>query len=378
VSPKPASRSIPLTWGAEMLAVPAAAVRARAPWPHELAGYAISFGAVLAAIALTRFTWPLFSRTPFALLLAAHFVAARYGNETGAMPALLVSAFGAGVAMPSGAPNTDPLAIVVLVSGSIVLNRIVIGRNRVEAALRASEAQFRAAWDNSAFGAALLDRRGLVERINPAMERTLGYPSSAWAGVSFGYFSHIDDQTDERARFAVFIDGGEEWYQREERYRRADGGIIWCRVTMSAMHDGAGGPRTGALMVLEDVTRRRRAEDDLRAWEARYRRLFEQVPVGLFQCGMDGKLHSINRAFLALLGLESAEAVRGAGIADFIADREARSMIQDALAAGGRVHDARVTLQRKDGERIPALLDVRPVRTGDGALDHLDGTLRDA
>jgi PAS domain S-box-containing protein len=376
VNLKPALRTIPLTWGAEIVRAPAPP-RTQTSWPREIAGYAIAVVPVLAAIVLTRLTWPLFSRTPFALLLAANFVAARYGNETASLLAILISAFGTGVAVPGGAPNTDQLAVVVLVSGSFVLNRVVVGRNRVEAALRASEAQFRAAWDNSAFGAALLNQRGLVERINPAMERTLGYPSSAWAGVSFGYFSHLDDQADERARFAVFIEGGEAWYQREQRYRRADGGIVWCRVTMSATHDGAGGPRTGALMVLEDVTRRRRAEEELRAWEARYRRLFEQMPIGLFQCGMEGRLMSVNRAFLALLGLESIDAVRRAGVADFVADPEARSTIQDALAAGGRVHEMHVTLQRRDGERVPAILDVRPVRSADGSVEYLDGTLRE-
>ena len=374
MNPKPALRSIPLTWGAEIVRAPAPA-RARTSWPHELAGYAISFGAVAAAIVLTRLTWPLLSNTPVALLFAANFIAARYGNETGALLAILASALGAGIAVPG--PGIDQLAIVALVSASLVINRVVVGRNRVEAALRASEAQFRAAWDNSAFGAALLNKRGLVERINPAMERTLGYPSSAWAGVSFGYFSHIDDQTDERARFAVFIEGGEEWYQREQRYRRADGGIVWCRVTMSATHDGAGGPRTGALMVLEDVTRRRRAEEELRAWEARYRRLFEQMPIGLFQCGMEGRLLSVNRAFLAVLGLDAIEAVRGSAVADFVADLDTRSTIQDALAGGGRIHDMRLTLQRKDGERLPAILDVRPVRSADGSVEYLDGTLRE-
>jgi len=148
-------------------------------------------------------------------------------------------------------------------------------------------------------------------------------------------------------------------------------------VTMSATHDGVGGRRTGALMVLEDVTRRRRAEEDLRAWEARYRRLFEQIPIGLFQCGMEGRLLSVNRAFLGVLGLDSVDAVRGSGIADFVADLETRSTIQDALAGGGRVHEMHVTLQRKDGERVPAILDVRPVRSADGSVEYLDGTLRE-
>lgn len=377
---KPAIRSIPLTWGSEIPAAPAvpAASRQQPAWRDEAAGYVISFGAVIVALAATRFTWPLFSRAPFALLLAANFVAARYGNETGALLAILISAFGAGLAVPGDAPNTDPLAIVVLVSGSLVLNRIVIGRNHVEAALRASEAQFRAAWDNSAFGAALLNRRGLVERINPAMERTLGYPSAAWTGVSFGYFSHPDDQAEERARFAAFVNGSEEWYQREQRYRRADGGIIWCRATMSATHDGGGGPCTGALMVLEDVSRRRRAEDELRAWEARYRRLFEQVPVGLFQCAADGRMLAANAALVALLGHASAETVRGSVLADFVADREARSAIQDALGAGGRVHQLRAALRRQDGGRVETVLDLRPVFAADGTVEYLDGTVRQA
>jgi PAS domain S-box-containing protein len=378
VNSKPAIRSIPLTWGDDLHPPAAAVRRRRRPLPKELTGYAVCFGCVLAATAATRLTWPLVSRTPFVLFVLANYVAARYGNETGALLAVIASAFGAGLAMPSGAAAADPIAIIVMVSGSLFLNRIVIGRNHVETALRASEAQFRAAWDNSTFGAALLNRRGMVERINPAMERTLGYPSAAWGGVSFGYFSHPDDQAEERARFTAFIDGDEEWYHREQRYRRADGGIIWCRATMSATHDGNGGPRTGALMVLEDVTRRRRAEDDLRKWESRYRGLFEQAPLGLFQCAVDGRLLSVNAAFLALVGHAAVADVRGSVLTDFIAERVARSEIHDALTAGGRVASRATVVQRKGGGTVPVVLDLRPVRTDEGVVEYLDGSAREA
>ena len=373
---KSASRSVSLTWDAERPPVRVADHRDRAFILRDVTGYAIAFAAVAAAIIVTRVTWPFFSRTPLILLFTATFAAARWGNETAALLAILGAAFGASLAVPAGTVLVDELALILFVSGSLIVNRIIIGRNRAETALRASEAQFRAAWDNSAFGAALLNRRGLVERINPAMERTLGYPSAAWGGVSFGYFSHPDDQAEERARFAAFIDGSEEWYHREQRYRRADGEIIWCRATMSATSDGAGGARTGALMVLEDVTRRRRAEEDLRAWEARYQRLFEQVPIGLFQCGVDGRLASVNAAFLALLGHESIDTVRGAGIADFIGDRDARASMRDALASGGGVHELKASLRMKDGGRVAAMIDVRPVRTADGAMEYLDGIVR--
>ena len=135
MGPKPAApRSVPLTWDSDVLAatvvVRQAAARPSPPFAREALGYAIALGAVIVALAVTRLTWPLFSRTPFALLLAANFVAARYGNETAALLAILISAFGAGVAVPGDAPNTDSLAIVVLVSGSLVLNRVVVGRSR--------------------------------------------------------------------------------------------------------------------------------------------------------------------------------------------------------------------------------------------------------
>lgn len=353
-----------------------AAVLDRGRLLRELAGYAIAFGAVVAALAITRVTWPLFARTPYLLLFAATFLGARYGNEIGALLAILAAAFGTSLAVPADSVLVDEPAVLLFVGGSVLINRIVIGRKRADEALRKSEAQFRAAWDNSTFGAALLTRRGLVERINPAMERTLGYPSEAWAGVSFGYFSHPDDQIEERARFAAFIDGSDEWYHREQRYRRADGGIIWCRVTMSATHDGAGGPRTGALMVIEDVTRRRRAEDDILSRDARYRALFERVPIGLFECDLDGRILMMNGALQALLGTDGAALV-GGGVADFIGDLDARSSVQAALAAGGSVRQLRTVLQRKDGGRITAILDVRPVRTADGLVEYFDGTVEE-
>ena len=377
MNPTPASRPVPLTWDVELPPVPVAATRDRAFHLHEARGYLIALVAVGAAIVITRLTWPFFSRTPLFLLFAATFAAARWGNEAGSLLAIVGAAFGAGLAVPAGSTLVDESAFIMFVSGSLVANRFIIGRNRAEARLRASEAQFRAAWDNSAFGAALLNRRGLVERINPAMERTLGYPSAAWTGVSFGYFSHPEDQADERARFAAFIDGSEEWYHREQRYRRADGGTIWCRVTMSATSEVEGGGRIGALMVLEDVTRRRRAEDELRAWEARYQRLYEQVPIALFQCGVDGRLVSVNAAFLALLGHESIDTVRGAGIADFIGDRDTRLSLQDTLVRGSGVHELPTALRVKDGGRVSVILDMRPVRTTDGIVEYLDGSIRE-
>ena len=102
------------------------------------------------------------------------------------------------------------------------------------AALRASEAELRATWEHATLGAALLNRRGEVERINPALERLLGYSGAAARGMSFSDFCDPDEAAAERERFAAFIAGSDAFYQREQRCRRQDGALLWARVTVSA------------------------------------------------------------------------------------------------------------------------------------------------
>jgi PAS domain S-box-containing protein len=265
---------------------------------------------VAAAVVLTRIGWPLFFRAPFVPLVAAVFIAARWTSEPAALFAIPAAMFGSFFMAPPGDPNAPAWWMsVTFASVAIGVNRLVVGRNRVEIALRASEAQFRAAWDNVAFGVALLNAKGQVERINPAMERVLGYSSKAWAGVFFAYFC-VDDAAEERMRFADVMASGGASYQREQRYRRADGGSIWCRVTMSVI-TGPNGGRRGALMVLEDVTDRRRAEDALRASEHHYRQLFRDNPQAMWVVEpAEQKFLAVNQAALDHYGYSAEEFLR--------------------------------------------------------------------
>jgi PAS domain S-box-containing protein len=105
--------------------------------------------------------------------------------------------------------------------------------------------------------------------------------------------------------------------------------------------------------------------------------LFEQVPVGLFQSAVDGRLASVNEALVTMLGHAAHADVRGARLADFIADRAARSTVQDALAFGAEVRRLETQLQQKDGRRLAVIVDVRPVRNMDGVVVFHDGIVRE-
>jgi diguanylate cyclase (GGDEF)-like protein/PAS domain S-box-containing protein len=120
------------------------------------------------------------------------------------------------------------------------------------------------------------------------------------------------------------------------------------------------------------------AEEALRASEAKFRGLFEGVIEGVYQSTRDGRLVSVNSAFVKMLGYNSAEEMyalpssvmlywSAADRADFVrrvdADGEARSM--------------EVVLRRRDGTHVVALENSRGVRDGSGRIVGYEGTLSD-
>jgi two-component system cell cycle sensor histidine kinase/response regulator CckA len=253
----------------------------------------------MASVAVTRFTWPLFAGTPFAPLFAAVAVTTHWGTGSAGLLAVVLAVCGSTVAFPSGGPSPwDSRTLALFIPVALISSRIIAGRNRAAAALRASEAELRATWEHATFGAALLNRRGHVERVNPALEHLLGYSAAACAGMAFSAFSHPDEAVAERQRFDELIGGAGAFYQRDQRYRRKDGTLLRGRVTVSAIRGPDGAP-TGALAVLEDVTAQRQAEVDLRESEQKLRQAHKMEAVGQLVAGV---AHNFNNLLTVTLG----------------------------------------------------------------------------
>ncbi len=218
--------------------------------------YALAVALSMVAVGSIRFTWPFFAGTPLLPLFSAVAIATHFGSGPAGLLALALTAAGSTLAFPAGAASFDLRALVTFVLVSVLANRILDGRKRFAASLKKSEAEFRAVWEHAALGAALLDRRGKIERINPALERLFGAPAAGYVGVPFVDCNHPDDTDGERDRLTNLMLGGEPFYQREQQYRRHDGTYFWGNVTVSSIIDEKGAPR-GALAILEDITVRR-------------------------------------------------------------------------------------------------------------------------
>jgi len=114
------------------------------------------------------------------------------------------------------------------------------------------------------------DRRFV--KVNQAFCQMLGYEEHEMVGRTYADFTYRDDlpDSDEHARRLYEGVAAKDRYRK--RYVHKNGGIRWAQVTLTLMREQHGRP-TYALAVVEDITERKRAEEERRASEVRYRAL---------------------------------------------------------------------------------------------------------
>jgi len=158
-------------------------------------------------------------------------------------------------------------------------------RKQAEEAVRASENRWRTMFDNAAIGIALVDAMGQPVHSNPALQRMLGYTADELRRMSFVEFTHPDDIAKDWALAREVFEGQRDYYQIEKRFIRKDGRVLWGHLTASAIRDRNGGCQFGVGMI-EDITERKQAEEQLRATSAQLRALMARLQSAREQEGM--------------------------------------------------------------------------------------------
>lgn len=152
----------------------------------------------------------------------------------------------------------------------------------------------------------------------------------------------------------------------------SDGSIRWVHAYIETLVT-----ETGKLLGLrgtcQDVTERRKAEQELRWSEQRFRTLFESAPDAVVIVDPGGAIVQVNDETSNLLGYERDELL-GKSVDQLVPEafRDAHTRLRDRYAAGpdrrpmgaGRNLSAR----HKDGSMIPVEISLSPVETDAGFL----------
>jgi PAS domain S-box-containing protein len=133
-------------------------------------------------------------------------------------------------------------------------------RREAELALRESEQRYRRIIETTNEGVWMIDDGLLTTFVNARMASHLGHDEDELLGRSIFEFIHDDSRADAERMFAKRAPGPEH---AEIRFGRQDGSDLWALVDSTPIFD-IDGRHEGALVMVMDVTQRKRLEERLR------------------------------------------------------------------------------------------------------------------
>ena len=149
------------------------------------------------------------------------------------------------------------------VIGAAAITRDVSDRRRIEEALRDSEERYRGIVRQAAVGIARAGLDGRLLDANPGLCLAVAREREELVGTSYLDLVHADDRARAGAAIETLLAGGPDGETLDLRYRRNQRDSVWVSVTLSAIRNAEGMPRS-VIAVSLDVTERRRTEATLR------------------------------------------------------------------------------------------------------------------
>ncbi len=173
-----------------------------------------------------------------------------------------------------------------------------------------SERIFRALFAQSAVGVAKVDTRsGRFVRVNQRYCDIVGLSAQEMTAATFMGITHPDDLQADLDDMHRLVSGEIRCFSMEKRYLHRDGSVVWVCLTVSPLWAPGEEPDFHLAMV-EDITARKRIEEDLRRSEEKFAKAFHASPEPMSITSVTTRcLLDVNRSFERLSGWSRAEVV---------------------------------------------------------------------
>jgi PAS domain S-box-containing protein len=263
------------------------------------------------------------------------------------------------------------------VVGGIGIVEDITDRRRAEEALRESEDLFRLAFQTGPDPVSISSLKdGLYVDVNDGFTSMTGYSRDEAVGKSSTELGIWVDLEDRRRLVRTLQEYGHV-QNLETKFQLRDGavktGLLSARVFMLK-----GEPHL--LAIVRDIEEWKKTQEALRESEEKYRNLFQNAPIGIFQSIVEGRFLNVNPAFAQMYGYESPEdvinSVKDVASQLFCAP-DTRTQIVEMAMKHDRLLSFENQYRRKDGSVFIGNLHMQVVRNKDGSVSHLEGFVED-
>jgi two-component system, cell cycle sensor histidine kinase and response regulator CckA len=269
---------------------------------------------------------------------------------------------------------------VIVRNGSVHMLGIgvdITDLKKTQQSLQEGEEKYLLLLNSTADGIYGLDLNGNCTFCNPACLRLLGYkdPKDLLGRNMHDLMHHTRaDGTrypKQECEIYTAVREGKGHHSADEVLWRANGTSFPAEYSSYPMYKA--GELVGAVVTFLDISERKRAEQELRRSEEKYRELFENSTYGIYRSKPDGTLLDVNPALVTMLGYNSKEELLARNLnCDIYEDPAARKSILASYGPSGRMDGTEVNWKRKDGKIFPVRLSAGGIRGEDGAFTHFE------
>jgi two-component system cell cycle sensor histidine kinase/response regulator CckA len=262
------------------------------------------------------------------------------------------------------------------IAGAIANAQLFTEHKQTEAALSVERQRFQTLSEDAPFGMVLIDPQDHFIYANLKFKELFGYDlreipnGRIWFKKAFpapGYRHQV---------VAAWIQDLESFNRGERKSRIFS---VTCKdgsekiISFISVQLATG----EHLLTCEDITQHKRAEEALKESEARYRSLFDGVPVGLYRTTQDGRILDANLTLIQMLGYPDSESFMKVKAEALYLKPENRIQWQDLLEREGILQHFEEQLRRRDGTLIWVEENARAYRGSDNQVLYYEGSLED-
>jgi two-component system cell cycle sensor histidine kinase/response regulator CckA len=274
----------------------------------------------------------------------------------------------------SGAKTTyrgEPVTLAYL--------RDITERKEAEKDLKESEERYRLISENMMDVICLHDPDSRYVYVSPSSKTVLGYAPAEVLGKSPYDFFEPEERERVLAPSHHKVTHDKVPDVTVYRTRKKDGSSTWLETKVKPVLTPDGSLRY-VLTASRDVTERKQAEEALRLSEEKFRNIFENAVMGIFQTTPDGKYLSANPAGARMYGYDSPEDMVQS-VTDMFhqiyVDPGDRGKLKEILASKGYAERFEAEHYRKDGSKIWTSINARTVSDASGAVLYYETTAED-